>query len=164
MAKQSGSWTEGITAGLLGAGGVALWFFAVDSMAGRPLYTPGLLGGALLNVLGRGVNHSTLYNAAVYSVLHVAVFLLIGVMASRIVEVSKRIPQVLAGLLLFFVVFEVGFYGVAALMSQYSLVGSLAWYQIGAANLFSAVLMGGYLWRRHPELGPAMEASLDGSV
>ncbi len=164
MAKRAGSWTEGITAGLLGAGGVALWFFAVDSMAGRPLYTPGLLGGALLNVLGRGVEHSTIYNASVYSVLHVAAFLVIGILASRIVEISTRVPQVLAGLLLFFVVFEVGFYGVAALMSQYEVVGGLAWYQIGAANLFSAVLMGGYLWRRHPELGHAMETSLDGSV
>jgi len=164
MAKQRGRWTEGITAGLLGASGVALWFFAVDSMAGRPLYTPGLLGGALLNVLGRGVNHSTVYNASVYTVLHFGAFLVIGVVSSRIVEISTRIPQVLAGLLLFFVVFEVGFYGVAALMSQYELVGSLAWYQIGAANLFSSALMGGYLWRRHPELGRAMEASLDGSV
>ena len=164
MANRAGSWIEGVTAGLLGAGGVALWFFAVDSIDGRPLYTPGLLGGALLNVLGRGVNHSTVYNAGVYSVLHVAAFLVIGLLASRIVEVSSRVPQVLAGLLLFFVVFEVGFYGVAALLSQYSVVGALAWYQIGAANLFSAVLMGGYLWRRHPELGPAMEASLDGSV
>src|SRR5881398_1966295 len=38
---------EGMLAGLIGAATVALWFLIVDALAGRPLYTPTVLGSAL---------------------------------------------------------------------------------------------------------------------
>ncbi len=39
---------EGIAAGLIGAAAISRWFFLLDSLQGRPLYTPILLGTALL--------------------------------------------------------------------------------------------------------------------
>ncbi|PYN49534.1 MAG: hypothetical protein DMD95_00925 [Candidatus Rokuibacteriota bacterium] len=42
---------EGLIAGLVGAATVALWFLVIDSIQGRPLYTPTVLGTALF---GRG--------------------------------------------------------------------------------------------------------------
>ena len=39
---------EGVAAGLIGAAVVALWFLVLDSVVGRPLYTPAALGSALL--------------------------------------------------------------------------------------------------------------------
>ena len=39
--------TEGIVAGLIGAATVAVWFFILDAIQGRPLYTPTVLGTAL---------------------------------------------------------------------------------------------------------------------
>src|SRR5438067_2400125 len=45
-------YAEGIRAGLVGAATIAVWFLLLDTIAGRPLYTPNVLGTALL----RGVN------------------------------------------------------------------------------------------------------------
>ena len=38
---------EGISAGILGAAVIAIWFFVLDVFNGRPLYTPSTLGSAL---------------------------------------------------------------------------------------------------------------------
>src|SRR5437879_8435009 len=38
---------EGFIAGLIGAGAVALWFLVVDIIAGRPFFTPAMLGSAV---------------------------------------------------------------------------------------------------------------------
>jgi len=164
MARISNVWREGIVAGLLGAAGVALWFFVVDLVAGHPLYTPGMLGGVMLSILGDDVPHGVLLNTAAYTVFHVAVFIGVGTLASKLVDVAQRVPQVTVGLLLFFVVFEVGFYFVAMWVSHFDVLGALAWYQIGAANLVAASLMGGFIWRKHPELKTELKLALEGKV
>ena len=38
---------EGAIAGIIGASVVALWFLMVDSIAGRPFFTPAVLGASL---------------------------------------------------------------------------------------------------------------------
>lgn len=38
---------EGIVAGLIGAATIAIWFLILDTIQGRPLYTPTVLGIAL---------------------------------------------------------------------------------------------------------------------
>ena len=38
---------EGFIAGLIGAAAVALWFLVVDVIAGRPFFTPAMLGSAV---------------------------------------------------------------------------------------------------------------------
>src|SRR5207302_11454475 len=40
---------EGLIAGLVGAATVAVWFLIIDSIQGRPLYTPTVLGAALFH-------------------------------------------------------------------------------------------------------------------
>lgn len=162
VATPTSLWREGTTAGLLGAGGVAAWFFVVDIIAGQPLYTPAMLGEALLSGIGYTGKAPMLVNAALYTVFHVGVFMLVGTAASRLVRLAERVPHVTVGLLLFFVVFELGFYFVAMMLSHYDVVGRLAWYQIGAANIVAASLMGGYLWRRHPAITGQFKVALDG--
>lgn len=165
MTAQEGRvWSEGVTAGAIGAAGVAFWFFVVDLVAGQPLHTPGVLGKAMLSVLGHGIEHGVLFNAAAYTVFHLLAFVGVGLLASELLDVTRRVPQLAAGLLLLFAVFEVGFYFVATLLSAPAILGALAWYQILAANLLASVLVGGYLWRRHPEFTPAVRHALDGSV
>ena len=136
MARQGNILREGVMAGLLGAGGVALWFFAVDLLAGRPLYTPALLGSALLSVLGHGIHQGMLFNAAAYTVLHVLAFVGVGFVASELLDVSRRIPQVAAGLALFFAVFELGFYFFAMAVSGPEILGALG---SDASALFTSV-------------------------
>lgn len=157
-------WKEGMIAGLLGAGGVALWFLILDLLTGAAFATPEMLGRTLLSVLGKGIDLSPVMNVLWYTLFHVAAFGAMGMLVSLLVAVSERTPGVLAGLLIFFVVFEAGFYGLTVFLSQSEQFGSLAWYQIGAANLLAAFLMGRYLWREHPELGARVAQVLEGRV
>ena len=50
-------YTEGITAGILGAATVAVWFFVLDVFSGQPFYTPNVLGNVLFQ---RGVSSEDL--------------------------------------------------------------------------------------------------------
>ena len=38
---------DGLVAGLIGAGGVAIWFLVIDAISGRPFFTPSVLGSAM---------------------------------------------------------------------------------------------------------------------
>lgn len=164
MAAPRVVWRDGITAGLLGATGVAVWILMVDTIAGHPLFTPGLLGKAMLSVLGRGIeNHSTLFFVEAYTLLHFAAFIGVGCLASVLLTVTGRVPQFTAALALFFAVFEMGFYFLALILSATDVLGVLAWYQIGAANLLASLLMGGFLLRKHPEFAGNLRHALDGS-
>lgn len=155
-------WKEGMIAGLLGAAGVAFWFLIVDLLARRPFWTPATLGQGTFSVLGKGIDWSPMQYVVGYSILHVAVFLLMGILVSWIVDASRRTPGVLAGLLLLFAVFEMGFYFFTLFLAQPETIGTIAWYQIGAANLVAAGLMGTYLLRKHPELKARMARALVG--
>lgn len=153
---------EGTIAGLLGAGAVAAWFFVFDMIAGRPFGTPTDLGRATFSVLGKGIDWSPAQYVIGYTILHMLVFIGIGLLVAKIVEVSDRQPGVLAGLLILFAVFEVGFYFFTLFLAQPETVGRIAWWQIGLANLIAAGMMGGYLWRGHPELRGRFSRALVG--
>lgn len=164
MAARATVVREGMIAGLLGAAGVAVWFLAVDTLGGSPLHTPAVLGRAVLGVLGRGIEeHSMTFFVLGYTVLHVAAFVGVGIIAAMLFASSRRAPQFTAALALFFVVFETAFYFLSLMLSGTEALGTLAWYQIGAANLLASALMGTYLLRRHPEFAGNLAHALDGS-
>lgn len=159
---EHGTIREGVVAGAIGATGVAIWFLVVDSIAGQPLYTPAVLGEAVTSVLWPEQQPGFLLNAAVYTVVHYAAFALIGIVVVAIVHGSRLQPAILAGLLILFVAFEVGFYGLTYVLSLWAPLEGIAWYQVGAANLLAALLMGGYLWQRHPEVTRQLDEVLSG--
>lgn len=152
---------EGFIAGVIGATAVALWFFFVDIIAGHPLYTLTTLGRAVLSLFGPDRNDPTMLVVTLYTILHYVVFIVIGVIATSIIHAAKKQSAILAGALILFVVFEFGFYAFTLLLSE-SALGTLAWYQIGAANLIATLLMGTYLWRAHPTLGHRLDYALGG--
>jgi hypothetical protein len=155
---------DGLIAGMLGAAGVAMWFLAVDMIAGHPFYTPDFLGRALFGVLGRGIeDHGQAYFVVAYTVFHVAAFVILGIVASMLITASRKAPQFTAGMALFFVVFEMGFYFLSLMLSSSNVLGSLAWYQVGAANLVASGFMGGFLLKRHPEFAGNLTHALDGT-
>jgi hypothetical protein len=47
-------------------------------------------------------------------------------------------------------VFEIGFYGLTAVLDNSGVLGSIAWWQVAVGSLIATALMGSYLWRRHP--------------
>lgn len=154
---------EGLIAGILGATSVALWFLIVDSMAGRPFHTPAILGTALLSLLRSGANEGPFVQVALYTLFHYGAFSVVGIVLAHIVHQAEAEPAVLAGLLILFVAFETGFYGLSALLSQAELLGNLAWYQIAAGNLLASISMGVYMWRTHPSLGTEFAHALGGA-
>src|SRR5439155_472823 len=85
--------TQGLITGLVGAGVVALWFFALDVAAGHPLRTPAALGAALLFGASNVAAIDTTFGlVAAYSVVHVAAFVMAGALFVAIAEQIERTP------------------------------------------------------------------------
>ena len=146
---------EGTVAGIIGAASVALWFLMVDSIAGRPFFTPAVLGASLFDLLGGGFGGRGLFtHVAAYTVVHFAAFIAIGMLAAYLMNVLDRKPSWLVGFAVLFIVFELCVFAVVGILSRSPLFGNIAWYQLGAANLLAAFFMGRYLWRAHH---PAVE-------
>lgn len=153
---------EGTTAGIIGATAVAAWFLVVDLVVGHAFYTPDILGRALLSILGPDRQDSTMLVVGLYTIFHYAAFIVAGIIAAAIIRVGRRQAAILAGALILFVVFEIGFYGFTALLSESAALGTLAWFQVGIANLIATALMGIYFWRGHPGLGTHLDFALSG--
>jgi hypothetical protein len=152
-----GPWTEvmreGIAAGLIGAGAVAVWFLVYDTAMGRPLYTPALLGGAILKGL-RDPSELHIATPVVlgYSVLHGAAFVLFGVLAATLLAAAEREPVLLLAVFVLFTVFEVFFFGLVKVLDE-ALLRSLGWWTIFVANLLAGTAMLAYFRARHAGLG-----------
>jgi hypothetical protein len=146
---------EGIVAGVLGALAVALWFLVLDTLHGRPFYTPTVLGTALF---GRGVWPATLEAltpsfemVAMFTWVHVLAFAVLGVVVSRLIVKVERNPSLGFGFVLLFVILEAGF-TVAVMIVAEPVLRTLTWAAIMVANLLAAAAMAGYFWLRHPTL------------
>jgi hypothetical protein len=150
-----GVYREGFAAGLLGAAAIALWFLILDTVAGRPLHTPTILGTAIFRG-GQGLASSeavpvSLEMVVLYTWVHGLVFCVIGGIAARLLAVAERQPNAGFGILLLFVVFEFGFLVVTLLFAE-PVLHVLTWPAILGGNLLAALAMGAYFWRRHPTL------------
>jgi len=155
---------EGIIAGVLSATVIAVWLAVVDMIAGHPLLTPTVLGRGLYSLFGGLRNSDTpgMY-IAVYTIFHYVAFCGIGIIVATIIHGARRSPGIMAGFVVLFVIFEMGFYGLAAALSVNTRLQGLAWYQIGAANLVAALVMFWFMWSRHPELKGNIRAALEGT-
>jgi hypothetical protein len=155
---------EGIIVGAIGATAIAVWFFVVDLIAGRPLFTPSLLGEGLLGIFGMHTQGETqLLYVALYTVFHYGAFAIIGIVLTAIIHQGARTPGILAGLLIGFVAFELGAYMMTAVFMQRTPLRELAWYQVFLANLVAALAMGVWLWRRHPDVVDELRQALEGT-
>jgi len=157
---------EGVTAGVIGGGIVALWFLVLDLLQGQPLYTPGALGSALF--LGAGQAGGVEVNAltiTLYSMVHFGTFIAAGVVASAIlIQADERPNWILLGGLLF-ATFAAFLLVMLALFAEW-IIGTLAWWNVALGNLLATLGMGWFLLRAHPKVRMALasEALLaDGS-
>lgn len=146
---------EGIVAGIVAAATIALWFLIVDALNGQPLYTPSVLGTALFH---SDAGSAALENLSVsfrmvllFTGVHGFVFICIGGIASRFLGSAEQNPDLGFGILLLFVIFEVGFVTVNVLFAEHVL-HALAWPTVLVGNVLAAAAMAGYFWRRHPHL------------
>jgi len=145
---------EGLVAGLVGAATIALWFLILDSLSGRPLYTPTVLGTALFRRGGTtplSEIRPNLEMVLMFTWVHGLVFVAIGGIVARLLALAERQPSVGFGILMLFVFFEFGFI-VAAMFFAEPILHALAWPAVLVANILAAAAMGGYFWLRHPNL------------
>src|SRR6266702_957416 len=120
---------EGFIAGLIGAGAVALWFLIVDTIAGRPFFTPAMLGSAVF----WGVHDPALvvieYSRIIgYTMIHVSAFLIVGTIAAVLAAEVEVAPPTLYLVVVF----------------------------VAIGNAIAASGMGYYLWREHPKIKEAL--------
>jgi hypothetical protein len=146
---------EGFAAGMLGALAITVWFLIIDTIHGKPLYTPMVLATALFHH-GHGLESPetlgmSLQTVLVFTWIHFLVFGLIGGAAARllgVVEGHRHIGFIIISL---FVFFECGFIASATLIEG-AVLHALAWPSIMAGNLLAAIVMAVYLQRRHRNL------------
>ena len=70
-------WLDGLFTGMIGALAVVVWFLVLDIAAGRPLYTPALLGTVLLHGGASAAREITIQplEIAAYTALHFLIFI-----------------------------------------------------------------------------------------
>lgn len=141
-----------VTTGLVGAGAVAIWFFVLDLMARQPFYTPAALGTLFLTGEAGGAVEVSFGVVAVYTVLHVAAFLIAGAAFSWAAERVERYPSFAVLALMAFIVLEAVFVPAAGLAGDWLMKGALAWWAVGVGNLLAVAGMGWWTWRSRPEL------------
>jgi hypothetical protein len=156
---------EGILCGIVGASSLALWFLIVDGIAGHPLRTPAALGAGLFRGL-RAAEAATLPGGTVgmvlgYTVFHVLVFAVAGIVLAHVVEMLEREPAVfLIAFFALFVFYEFS-YLVFALAFVQRVLQDVSWPALLVGNGVSALSMGIFLYRRHPKLHFKFELKLD---
>jgi hypothetical protein len=149
---------DGFFCGVLGAGVVALWYLVLDTLAGRPLFTPSLLG-SLLFQKGAALSNVTIQPQVVfwYTAVHAFAFLIVGMIAAWLAAQFEKFPSVGIAMLFLFVIFETAFFAFALAVGK-TVLGTLGLWTIGVANLLAAAAMAGYLWWKHPSAVRNMKA------
>src|SRR5437867_1701391 len=92
-----GIYQEGLIAGVLGAAVIAVWFLILDTVSGRPLHTPTILGTAIFRG-GEGLASPetvpvSFEMVVLYTWVHALVFCVIGGIAARLLAVAERQPN-----------------------------------------------------------------------
>jgi hypothetical protein len=153
-AEISNVYAEGIVAGIIGAAIIAVWFFVLDIFNGRPFFTASVLGVALFNRPALDQLQTlpvSLEMVLSYTWVHGMVFCVIGGAAAKLLALAEQNLSVGFGILLFFVIFEFGFFVVAFSFAE-PLLHALTWPAVLLGNFLAATGMAFYFWRHHPNL------------
>lgn len=137
----SGIVTRGLVAGVIAAAAMAFWFLIVDGLEGIPFRTPAFLAASLL---GMEEVRMTMGPILLYTLVHVALWAMVGVAVSWLVSVVKTASPVLLGLVLGFLLFDLAFYG-SVVVTGVNVVEALGWPEVLVGNLIAGVALVGYL-------------------
>jgi hypothetical protein len=143
---------RGVITGLIGAAVVAVWFFLLDLASGSPFRTPAALGSALLlGAAGPGEIGVTFGLVAAYTVLHVAAFVIAGVVFVALAEQVERVPAMALLVLLTAILLDGLVLATLGVGAQWVL-GTVGWWSVIVANVLAVLAMGWQVWRTHPVL------------
>jgi len=146
---------EGIRAGLAGAAAIAVWFFVLDLLHGRPLATPTMLGTAVFHGADAIAEPSglrpSLEMVLSFTWIHTLVFVLFGMAAAWLIGVAERDSHYGFGILLLFAIFQSCFIFACTLFFE-PVLHALTWQAIVVGNLLATVAMGSVFWRHHQHM------------
>jgi hypothetical protein len=157
VAQRSPSLTDilldGMFTGMIGALVVAIWFLILDTLAGRPLYTPSLLGQVLLNVRAEPSAAVTIapLPIAAYTAFHFVAFIAVGILFSWSMNLFERFPIMFFVLLVSFLCLQVGVFALDAVLGS-RMIGRLQPWSVIVANLLASAAMAVYQWKQHPSV------------
>jgi len=137
----SGTIVRGFIAGLVGATVMAAWFLIVDASQGVPFQTPSFLAGALL---GREGVEMTVGAVALYTAIHYAAFVAVGIFISWLLRLIHTAPTMLLGFVLGFLLFDVVFY-TSITVTGVDVVGELGWPEVLTGNVLAGISLMGFL-------------------
>lgn len=141
---------EGVSAGLIGATAIAIWFGILDALNSGLLATPIMLGSSLATLFKQEAAPGGAAAFVLYTVFHYALFVGIGLVFAWVIAHAEKAPSALIGFFVLFVAFEVGWVGWTTVLAQG--FGELTWYQVFIANIIASAAMGYYMYRQHPGL------------
>jgi hypothetical protein len=165
---------RGAIAGILAAATLVLWFLAVDLAEGQLFRTPAFLSRVLLGVGADGLGA---LGIALYTVVHFAVFMVVGVVTAWLARRLEVVPGALLGIVLGFALFELLFYG-SLLSTGINVVYELGWPLVLVGNIIAGLVLFATLaaldgvefldWRatlaHHPTVREGLIAGLVGAV
>ena len=146
MQRYSPTVTRGAIAGFLGAFTLAVWFLIWDAIQGNPFYTPAFVASSLV---GNADVQATVPLLALYTVLHFALFIALGIFVAWLLERTNTAPHLLLGLVLGFLLFDVVFYA-GVLLTGVDVVRTLGWPTVLVGNLLAGLALLGYLDAKSP--------------
>ena len=123
---------EGAVLGLMAAAGIWVWIAAIDVIAGEPFRVFDVLGGIV-----------------VFTILHVLLNVVYGVVIASVVHRAQQAPSVIIGLMFGFIMIEIAFAMVTIFLANLGL-GELAWLRIFGGSVVGAVIAFVVLYRKHP--------------
>ncbi|MBT3350896.1 MAG: hypothetical protein HOC91_03345 [Nitrospinaceae bacterium] len=147
------AYREGAIGGIIGAVGIAVWFFIADMLAGQPFFTPSVLGStvlALLSGAGLGAVQLSPVSASLvlmFSVAHGGTFIVIGAGVARLLKERGRGEGYQIGVMILLTFFIAWFIFMNMIVAGV-VMGALNITDILIANLIAIVAMGTYFFKR----------------
>lgn len=143
---------EGIVGGLLGAAIVALWFLVIDLAFREAFFTPGALGSALFyGARGPAQVEISIGTVLGFTVLHVAAFIIAGIVAAAFFVAAERMPPLILAFVLIATATIAAIFGVVALFASW-ILEVLGWWSVGVGSALGGLAIVLYLWREHPRV------------
>ena len=147
---------EGATSGFLGGTAVAVWFLILDILKGRPLHTPSILGQVIMfGSVAPETDHVVIGAVISYTLLHLAVFVAMGLLVTEVVHLAVTSPLFRFALMMSFVVFQVFFYGFTYVFFV-ATRQLFPWWEVLIADTLAVAAMMSYLWHQHPSIKRAL--------
>ena len=128
---------RGLVAGIAGATAMAFWFLIVDGAQGLPFRTPAFIANSLLGTEDIGI---ALGPVVLYTLIHYAAWIAVGVTVSWVLSHVETASPVLLGLVLGFALFDLVFYG-SVVVTGTDVIARLGWPPVLIGNLVAGVTL-----------------------